>query len=264
MPNEPDPLKAIGDAAGDRLEAGDAAGALELYGAAVALAAMTDRRAELSGLLGDMAVAFRRTGDIASAIETNRRAIEAAREWGHDLDLARWSGNLGGLLYAQGDVDGAEKCFREAMDAAGRTGNAEQMAIAGGHLAGMLGERKRFSEAAEAMALARRRAAAQPAARAVLHELELDLLARWAQSLHAERRLREAREVIEHGLASEAGSPPAGQEVFLLMLLAEICEREGDIVSASEAIDRAAATSDALGDRDEAKKLRELARRMRG
>jgi tetratricopeptide (TPR) repeat protein len=264
MATEPDPLKAIGDAAGDRLESGDAAGALELYGAAVALAAMTNRRAELSGLLGDMAVAFRRTGDVASAIETNRRAIEAARECGLDLDLARWSGNLGGLLYVQDDFDGAEACFREAMDAAVRTGNAEQMAIAGGHLASMLGERKRFSEAAEAMGAARGRAATSPAARAVLREQELDLFVRWTHSLRSEGRLREAREVIERALATGAEKPPTKQAVVLLVLLGELCEREGDIVSASEAIGRAASASEALGDRDEAKELHQLARRMRG
>lgn len=257
-------LQLIATAACELLEAGDPARALPLYLKAVSMATAAGNQAELSSLLGDMAVAYRRMADVAAAIETNRRAIEVARNCGHDLDVARWCGNLGGLLHAQGDFDAAEACFREAMAAAARTGSAEQMAVAAGHLAGMLGERHRFSEAAETMTRARACATGNPTVTAILREQELDLFVRWARSLTNEGRLREAREVIGRAEALSVAASHAPQEVVLLMLLADISEREGDIVSASDALDRAADASQAIGDPGGATELRELARRMRG
>ena len=257
-------LESISTAASDLLEAGDPERALPLYLEAVSMAAAAGKQSELSSLLGDLAVAYRRVGDIQAAIETNRRAIDVARSCGDDLNVARWSGNLGGILYSQGDTDGAESCFREAMEAAARTGTTEQMAIAAGHLAGMLGERHRFSDAVETMARAREYAAASPTVTSVIREQECGLFVRWARTLSDEGRLRETREVIDRALASAPGAPPTRDVVFLLMLLADISEREGDIVSASEAIERAASASQAIGDHDEARQVRDLARRMRG
>jgi tetratricopeptide (TPR) repeat protein len=258
-----DPLDSLGAAAGDLLERGDPAGALPLYLQAVALASAAGRREELSGLLGDMAVAYRRLGDLSQAIETNRRAIEVARACQHDLNLARWSGNLGGLLYHHDDFDGAEAAFREAMDAAARTGLPEQISIAAGHLAAMMGERGRFSEAVEIMARARAPEAA-PAVVAIVREQEIGLFWRWASALREGGRVREAREVIERALTTRAGAERVPQEVALLVLLAEIAENEGDMVSAGETMERAAAASEAMGDRRQADRLRDLARRMAG
>ncbi len=259
-----DSLESISRAASDCLEKGDTARALELYLEAVPLASAAGMQAELSGLLGDMAVAYRRMGSVPAAIETNRRAIEAARACGHDLDIARWSGNLGGLLYLGEDIDGAETCFREAAAAAARSGSPEQMSIAAGQLAAVMGERGRFSEAVDIMAQALEHAKGHPEVTSIILDQELGLLLRWAYSLREASRLREARDVVNRALTNLTGRPPVKEEVMLLILLGDIEENEGDIEAACEAIERAVKASDAIGDQERAKQLREVERRMRG
>jgi tetratricopeptide (TPR) repeat protein len=262
--NMADSLDSISAAASNFLESGDPQRALELYGEAVAMATAAGMKSELSSILGEMAVAYRRIGDVPAAVETNRRAIDLARDCADDLNVARWSGNLGGLLFLRNEIDRAEDCFREAVEAAARTGSREQMSIAAGHLAGMMGERGRFSEAVRIMTQAREYAEAVQGLTAIIRDQELDLFLRWAYSLREEGRLREAREVINRALATLVGTPPTKEEVLLLVLLGDVEEREGDIVSACEALERGAAASEANGDREEASRLRELGRRMRG
>ena len=257
-------LQSLSNAADESLDQGDPLHALQLYREAVSLAEADNARAVLATLLGQMAVAHRRLGDVPAAIAANRRALEAARACSDDLNVARWSGNLGGLLYQRDDLDGAEAAFREAAQAAARTGLPEQIAIAAGHLAGMLGERGRFSEATETMARARTHAAGNGQLLAIIDEQERGLLSRWAHSLNEAGRLREAREAIERALATFAVGAHTEDQVSLWVLLGAIAEKEGDAISAGEAIGRAAQASAALGDADGAKELRELARRMRG
>lgn len=256
-------LESISDAAGDFLERGEPARALELYAKAVTIAEASGRQSELSSLLGDMAVAYRRTGDIPSAVRTNRRAIEIARSCGNNLDIARWSGNLGGLLLSD-DLAGAEACFREAVEAAARSGVPAQMSIAAGHLAGLMGERGRFSEAIEIMATARGHANVSREVAAIISDQELALFTRWTYSLRKEHRLREARDAVNRALAARVGEPRARGDALLLMLLAEIEENDGDIEAACGAIRRAIETHEALGNHDDATQLRDLERRMRG
>jgi tetratricopeptide (TPR) repeat protein len=245
------------------MDAGDAAGALPIFAEAVAMAERPGGEAELSGLLGDMAVAYRRSANVEAAIDTNRRAIDIARARGDELDVARWSGNLGGILYSRARLDAAEACFREAMEAAGRAGSPEQLSIAGSHLAGMMGERGRFSEAAEIMAAARARAAADPDVAAVVRKLQLELHLRWANSLRQERRLREMREVIDRALTGYGEGARSRSEVMLLLLLADSCENGGDITGARAALRRAADASEAIGETGNAQELRSLERRMK-
>lgn len=257
-------LQSLTNAADDALESGDPGRALQLYRQAVPMAESAGATETLSTLLGQMAVALRRVGDIPAAIATNRRALDVARSRGDDLNLARWSGNLGALLYHEGNLDGAEAAFREGAQAAARTGLPEQIAIAGGHLAGMLGERGRFVEALEAMAQARVHAEGNATLGAIVRDQERGILMRYAHVLGEQGRLREARAVIDRALAAGAGAAPTRDDVSLLVLLGAIAEREGDAVSASEAIGRAAEVSAALGDPDGARELRDVARRMRG
>lgn len=256
-------LDSITTTAGNFLEGGDPERALELYLKAASIARAAGMQKDLSSLLGDMAVAYRRMGNVPAAIATNRQAIEAARACGHDLNIARWSGNLGGLLYANKDIEGAEACFREGLEAAARTGSPEQMSIAAGHLAGMMGERGRFTEAVETMAQAREYAKSSPTVTSIVRSQELGLFLRWADSLREEGRLREAREVISRALAIAAGPLRTKAEVLLLILLGDIEETE-DIIAACEALERAAGASEALGDHNEAKELRDIVRRMKG
>jgi tetratricopeptide (TPR) repeat protein len=263
MPHDPDAVSSLGTRARDLLDAGDPQGALPIFAEAISMAELPGDGAELSGLLGDMAVAYRRVGNIETAIDVNRRAIDVARARGDDLDVSLWCGNLGGIFYSLPDLDAAEACFREAMEAAGRAGSAEQISIAGSHLAGMMGERGRFSEAAEIMAAARARAAVKSDVASIVRELQLDLHLRWANSLREERRLREMREVIERALTGYGEGPRSRTEVTLLLLLADSCENGGDITGARAAIRRAADASEAIGETDNAQEFRALERRMK-
>jgi tetratricopeptide (TPR) repeat protein len=257
-------LNDINAAAGDLLAAGNPQRALDLYLEAVDMASATGQQREVSDLLGDMAVAYRRTGNIDAAIETNRRAIDMARACGYDLNVARWSGNLGGLLYHQHDIDNAEACFREAFEAAARTDSSEQISIAGGHFASVMGERGRFSEAVTIMATARDQAKGSPAVLPIIREQETQLYLRWAHTLREANRLREARDVINRALSIVDSANPSKETMLLLLLLGDIEESDGNIVAGSAAVERAAAVSDAIGNPDEAVQLRQLARRMRG
>ena len=258
-----DSLESISTAAGDCLERGDLDQALVLFTRAVALAEAADDQAALSGLLGDLAVTHRRRGDIPAAIHTNRRAIEAARACGHDLNVARWSGNLGGLLMHAGETDAAEGCFRDAALAAARTGLPDQMSIAGGHLAAIMGARGRFSEAMEIMREALDRARGTPAVAAIIRRQSLDLAGQWAFQLRSRGQVRQAREVIEDALPPDADDPTDAAAVRLLVLLADLHENDGDVVTASAVLERAAGISDGLGDPAQARELRTLSQRIR-
>jgi tetratricopeptide (TPR) repeat protein len=257
-------LDDISQAAGDLLHKGDPASALPLYLEAIKIAKASGRAHDVSDLLGDLAVAYRRLGDVDAAIATNRRAIEAARACGSDLNIARWSGNLGGLLCMHDDVDGSEVCFREAMEAAARSGSPEQMSIAGGHFASIMGERGRFSEAVAIMEEARTHAAASPAMVPIIRNQEAQLYLKWVYSLRTGNRLREARDVIARAMTLLAEAPPSKETMLLLILLGDLEETDGNVVAASAAIERAAGVCEAMGDESEALKLRDVVRRMRG
>jgi tetratricopeptide (TPR) repeat protein len=257
-------LEELSQAAGDLLEGGSPERALPLFGEAVAIAQAAGLLRELSDLLGDMAVAYRRTGDTAKAIESNRRAIEAAHACRYDLNVARWSGNLGGLLYYGGDLDGAEACFREAMAAASRSGDAQQMSIAGGHFGSVMGERGRFSEGIAELEKARGFANDSPDVLAIVRDQQTDLYVKWAYSLRQGRRLREARDVIKRALAGLQGAPVDKATIMLLILLGDTEEHDGNIVAAVAAVQRAVQACEAIGDREQATELRELVRRMQG
>ena len=260
----PRSLEELSQAAGDLLEAGRPAEALQVYASAVKLAQEGHRQRELSDLLGDMAVAYRRTGDTASAIGTNRLAIEAARASAYDLNVARWSGNLGGLLYNGGDLDGAEACFRDAAMAAARLGDPRQMSIAGGHFGSLMGERGRFSEAVAELEHACAIAGKAPDVLAIVREQQADLFCKWAYSLRQGRRQREARDVINRAFADLGDAVPGKAAVMLLMLLADLDENDGNVVGAVATIERAAKVAEASGDGAHAAELRDLGRRMRG
>ena len=257
-------LDDISQAAGDFLHKGDPASALPLYLEAIRIADASGRMSDVSDLLGDLAVAYRRLGDIDAAIAANRRAIHAARACGYDVNVARWSGNLGGLLYMHDDVDGAEACFREAMQAAARSSSPEQMSIASGHFASIMGERGRFAEAVAVMAEACTHAAASPAMVPIIRNQEAQLYLKWAYSLRTANRLHEARQVITRALTVLDDAVPSKEIMLLLILMGDVEETDGNVVAASAAIERAAGVCEAIGDEGEAMKLHDVASRMRG
>ena len=76
MVRVPDTLAAINSAASGFLEGDEPELALPLYLKAVTMATTAGSQEVLSGLLGDLAVTYRRLGALPTAIATNRRAIE--------------------------------------------------------------------------------------------------------------------------------------------------------------------------------------------
>lgn len=251
------------DRGGDCLEGGDVVRALEWYLLADRLATEAGEEKRLCGLLGDLAVAFRRAGNAARAIEANWRAIALCRKHHDDLNLARWSGNLGGLLSAHGDQAGARQAFTEAAAAARRTGRADQVSVAAGNLATLLRDEGRTQEADEQLAFAQAQA-----------QGDAQLSATWrgnrlAMQLELARRARErhdvpgAVEAIRVGLGQVEESSAEDRRVAAHLLLerAQVQESENDLVGAAETLGEAAARFEALGETATAGELRALALR---
>jgi tetratricopeptide (TPR) repeat protein len=254
---------AAADRGGDFLESGDTVRALEWYQHADRLATAAGNEKLLCGLLGDLAVAFRRAGNEPRAIETNRRAIELCRKHNDDLNLARWAGNLGGLLNGRGDRAGARAALTEAAAAAKRTGRADQMSVASGNLAVLMRDEGRQTEAAELLGAAQAQARGDSKLEGIWRGNRV------AMQLDIARRARERRDLVAAGKAIGAGLAQvdervrADREVAALLLLerAAIEEAQNDLVGAAETLAEAAARFEALGDAATANKLRTIALR---
>jgi tetratricopeptide (TPR) repeat protein len=70
---------------------------------------------ELPGILGDMAVCYRRMNNIQLSIRTYRRAIEAGQKANSTLDIYRWSQNLAGLLMRMKEYETAFPYLRISL-----------------------------------------------------------------------------------------------------------------------------------------------------
>ncbi len=247
--------------ASDYLEAGDTVRALEWYVHADKLATSAGNEKLLCGLLGDLAVAFRRAGNEARAIEVNRRAIDLCRKHHDDLNLSRWAGNLGGLLIAHGDLAGARAALTEAAAAAKRTGRADQISVAAGNLAVLLRDEGRHVEADEQLGTA------QTQARGDEKLAEIWRGNRLAMQLDLARRARERHDLTAASKAIGAGLAQVDEEVredrelaaLLLVERAAVEEAQNDLVGAAETLVDAAARFERLGDAETANKLRAIA-----
>jgi hypothetical protein len=70
---------------------------------------------KLSGLLGDMAVCYRRLGNIQMCIKLNRLAIEESQKSKETLSIYRWCQNLAGILMRAKDYEGAFPYLRLSL-----------------------------------------------------------------------------------------------------------------------------------------------------
>lgn len=134
----PPPTGAFEDlsrAGGDHLEEGRAFHALEALLAAERAALAERRDRELAGLLGDIAVAYRRVGNLEKAVATYRRAVEISQRMGDMLNLTRWCQNLAGILSREGNHDAALPYARTGLYAATRLGDPMQISLAANTLA---------------------------------------------------------------------------------------------------------------------------------
>jgi len=205
--------------AGDYLEAGDTVRALDWYQLADKLATAAHNEKLLCGLLGDLAVAFRRAGNERRAIDINRRAIELCRKHKDDLNLARWSGNLGGLLNARGDRAGAHAALTEAAEAAKRTSRTDQVSVAAGNLAVLLRDEGRRAEAAEQLGTAQAQAHGDQKLAGIWHGNRLAMQLELARGARERHDLAAAAKAISAGLAQVDDKVREDREVAALLLL---------------------------------------------
>jgi tetratricopeptide (TPR) repeat protein len=84
---------------------------------------------ELSGLLGDMAVCYRRMGNIQLAIKTNRKAIEEAQRAGETISIYRWCQNLAGILMRNKDYQAAFPYLRLSLYAAAKLADPNEIKL---------------------------------------------------------------------------------------------------------------------------------------
>ncbi|MDM0022163.1 tetratricopeptide repeat protein [Variovorax saccharolyticus] len=248
--------------AGDLLEAGRTLEALEWFRHAEALASARNDRALLCGLLGDMAVAYRRLGNQRASLETYARAIELCRIQKDDVNLSRWCGNLGSLLLNLGDVREARVLLEEASVAAHRTGESDRIAIAEGNLAAMLQHDGRHQEAFERMASARLGAEGPTREAWRERELQMHLNAAIAGSKRHDHEV--ALEHIAAGLEAVRADDDDDQRIAVALLLerAKIEEEQNDLMSAAASLNAAAERFDRLGDKAAATDLRAAADRL--
>jgi tetratricopeptide (TPR) repeat protein len=170
----------------DLLEQGDTVGALECFSRAERLATTDGEQRELCGMLGDMAVAFRRMGNDKAAIRTYGRAVELCRRHGDALNLSRWLSNLVALHTQSGELEAAERLLGELLQAATRTGRNDQIAIAVQSIGGVLLSRGRYQEAVEHLRAAVPTAASDPVVKEIVRSNLFIAQLGWGEALLSE------------------------------------------------------------------------------
>src|SRR5262249_2914808 len=263
-PRFPKALHAVEEHAGDLLESGDAFKALEWYTEAERIARAQKNQTALCGLLGDKAVAFRRIGNTGRAIEIYEEAITLSRQAGDALNLCRWSGNLGQIYLTRGDTQAAERRLKEALTAARQCRQADQISLAVSNYAGLLGSQQRFQEAIAAMDEAVAADQGNQFLIEVCRERKASLLAQWGERLREEGQLAQALNIYQQALKLIDSRQPEEMEIAAILHLrvADLHERDNDLVSAVQAVDAALPLFKALGQRDSVAQCEQLRRQL--
>jgi tetratricopeptide (TPR) repeat protein len=245
------------DRASNLLEGGQPLQSLEWFARAEELAVASGNEAELAGLLGDEAVAFRRVGNMRRAFETYERAIDYSRRLQDYLNLSRWTGNLGALKLQAGDLAGAEACFREELQAAARTGRPDQASVAAGNIASLLCEQQRFGEAIEEMDRAIETSGGDSLLTQIWRANEASVYARWADQLAQEGDAAEALRAYDGALhhLDLANAEEKRYAAQLHAKVASIHERLNNVPETLAALDRAIQLLSELGEADSAREL---------
>jgi CHAT domain-containing protein/tetratricopeptide (TPR) repeat protein len=258
----PSELKAVSDAASDYLESGASQQALEWFQEAVRIARATGQEAALCGILGDMAVAFRRLGDVEHAKQTYEEAIRLSRQHSDWLNLSRWCQNLGLLLLEQ-DLTSASACLKEGVEAAARSALPYQISTAAGNYAVVLARQQRYREAVEALEQASS-AADSPKLAGIWKNHRLAVLLQWGAQLREEGQTNDALQVFQHAadVADVQDAEQLSSAAYAWSSVAELQERNGQLAAARESIIHAASLYHALGDEERAAHLEEVASEM--
>ena len=236
----PPDLKVVSDTASNYLESGAPHEALEWFREAVRIAGATGQEAALCGILGDMAVAFRRVGDVEHAKQTYEEAIRLSRRHSDWLNLSRWCQNLGLLLVEQ-DLPSSAACLKEGVEAAARSAIPYQISTGAGNYAVVLARQQRFREAVEALDKASG-AADNPKLAAIWKNHRVAVLLQWGAQLREEGQISDALKVFQDAaeLADIEDPEQLSSAAYAWTSLAELQERSGQLAVARESILRAA------------------------
>jgi CHAT domain-containing protein/tetratricopeptide (TPR) repeat protein len=255
----PSELKVVSDTASDYLESGASQQALEWFQEAVRIARATGQEATLCGILGDMAVAFRRVGDVERAKQTYEEAIRLSRQHSDWLNLSRWCQNLGLLLLEQ-DLASASACLKEGLEAAALSAIPYQISTAAGNYAVVLARQQRFREAVEALDEASR-AADSPKLAGIWKNHLLAVLLQWGAQLREEGQTNDALKVFQHAAEAADNKDPEqlSSAAYAWSSVAELQERSGQLAASRDSIIQAASLYRALGDEERASQLEQVA-----
>ena len=83
----------------------------------------------LSGLLGDMAVCYRKMSNMQMAIKTNRKAIEESQRSNETLSIYRWCQNLAGILMRSKDYEAAFPYLRLSLYASAQLADPNEIKL---------------------------------------------------------------------------------------------------------------------------------------
>jgi tetratricopeptide (TPR) repeat protein len=268
-PRFPSELKHVSDTASNYLESGNVLQALEWYKEAAHIASGMGQEPALCGILGDLAVAFRRVGNVSRAIETYEEAIRISRKHSDWVNLSRWSQNLGLLLLERDDIARAAACFKEGMLAAAQSKVPYQISTAAGNYTGLLVRQQRYREAIETLDEADAAAGDSPKLAEIWQTHRFSVLLQWAKQLRGEGQTDNALEMFRKvvGLANLDDLEQKGSAAFAWASIAELEERGARLDAAGASIARAASLYRELGDEQQAAALdaiaHEITRRSR-
>lgn len=261
QPQFPTDLKLVSDTAGEYLESGDTLRALEWYQEAARIAGATEQESQLCGILGDLAVAFRRIGNVPRAMKTYEEALRISRKHSDWENLSRWSQNLGMLILERDDIEGAAICLKEGLRAAALSGVPYQISMAAGNYTGLLARQQRYREAIESLDQAAAAAGDKPDLAAIWQTHRVSVLLQWGKQLREEGQTNNALEVFQKAVEAANLDEPEGKKfaAFAWTNIAELLERGGQLEEASASISRAASLYRELGDEEYADELDALA-----
>lgn len=241
---------AISSHASELLESNREYEALEWFVEAENRLTQAGNEQRLSGMLGDMAVAFNRVGNSQRAVRVYAKAIELCRKYHEDRNLSAWASNLGNLYLIRGDDAKAEEYFAEAQTAAVRSGDAQRVAVAADNLGRLLASKGRYAEAVESLRRAGDAARGNGFLTKVVGDNVLAIACDWVATLMQEGRTDQACQVIEDALGEYGSAENATLRTRLLFQLAVLREKKGDPAGAAQTIDQATELAREAGDLD--------------
>jgi tetratricopeptide (TPR) repeat protein len=257
-------LSSVSRRASDLLALDHPMQALEWFMEAERLARAEGNEAELCGLLGDKAVAFRRLGNTRRAATTYQEAIELSRAYEDWVNLSRWSQNLGLIYLDHGDRDAAMQYFTDGIDAALKSGNTYQVSTAAGNFTKFLADGGRCQEALDYLEQAIATKVGDQTLEQIWRSNKFTLYQLWGTRLQDEGQVTEALQALTSAIAWADVSLPEEKRAVapLYASIAALYYRLNDPASAQHASEEAIRFFRELGNHRTAQDLEVLYRQL--